>query len=353
MPQSGSLSRKNGKEETKTNGKWGCLVLLAAIQAGLIFILMLVIITFSLIDSVLKGAHSDYAMDEQPYMEEIWSSGEGDTKAIVIPVRGFIGFDSRDDLFSSGLSSTAVLLNSITRATTDEDVSAIILDIDSGGGGITASDVIYNALLKFKQSRTDRVIVAIMGDVAASGAYYIALPADEIIAHPTTVTGSIGVLMQTLNVKGLEDKIGLKGVTIKSGQNKDLLNPFEEVSAAHTNILQSVVDELQGRFVSLVAKNRNLPEKTVDKLADGRIYTAQKALNAGLIDSIGYWDDAVQTTKSLLAVDELKIYRYQREFTLATLFRASSGVKDFSSFLPQRRRSGFLYLWDPAIYAQE
>ncbi len=327
--------------------------MLAAIQAGLIFLLMLVIVTFGMIRASIRGTHLDYAMDEQPFMEEIWSSGKGHTKAIVIPVRGFIGFDSRDDLFSSGLSSTAILLNSITRATKDEKVSAIILDIDSGGGGITASDVIYNALQKFKASRTDRVVVAIMGDVAASGAYYIALPADKIIAHPTSITGSIGVLMQTLNIKGLEDKIGLKGVTIKSGQNKDLLNPFEEVSPAHTNILQNIVNELQDRFVTLVAENRDLPKKKVVQLADGRVYTAQGALDAGLIDAIGYWDDAVDSTKQLLAVDELKIYRYQKEFSFSSLFRGSSTVGNLSSLLSNGRRSGFLYLWEPGINTQE
>ena len=349
---SGSLSRSSQTNNSNGSGKWGCLLAFSAFQAFLIFLLLLVGIMFAMMKSSLKGHRSDYAMDEQPYMEEIWSSGEGDTKAIVIPVRGFIGFDDKDDLFSSGVSSTAVLMNSITRATSDEDVSAIILDVDSGGGGITASDIIYNALRKFKESRSDRVIVVIMGDVAASGAYYISLPADKIIAHPTTITGSIGVIMQTLNVKGLEEKIGLKGVTIKSGQNKDLLNPFEEVSSSHTNILQSVVDELQSRFVSLVAENRKLPRDKVVKLADGRIYTSKEAKEAGLIDDIGYWEDAVASTKTLLGVDELKIYRYQGEFSLAQLFRSSGGVKDISSLLPERKRSGFLYYWEPSISAE-
>jgi len=325
---------------------------MVCVQAFLIFILLIIAMSFLVIRQGLKGHPSDYAMDEQPFMEEIWSSGHGDAKAIVIPVRGFIGFDSRDELFSSGLSSTAILLNSIKRATSDDDVSAIILDVDSGGGGITASDIIYNALLEFKKSRDDRVIVAIMGDVAASGAYYISLPADKIIAHPTSITGSIGVLMQVLNFNGLEQKLGISGVTIKSGDNKDLLNPFEEVSADHSNILQNVVNELHDRFVSLVAENRNLPKETVAKLADGRIYTAGEAQKAGLIDAVGYWKDAVDSTKQLLAVDELKIYRYQREFTLARLFRASSSVKDVS-LLPVPKRSGFFYLWEPSLLASE
>lgn len=346
MPE-GSISRNT--TESTGKGKWGCLIMLAVTQAFLIFVLLLIGMSVLLVKSSIKNRPSGIGIDENPHMEEIWSSGHGKTKAVVIPVRGFIGFDSRDDIFSSGVSATAILLNSITRATADDDVAAIILDINSGGGGITASDIIYKALTEFKASRSDRVIVAIMGDVAASGAYYISLPADHIIAHPTSITGSIGVLMQAMNFKGLEEKIGIKGVTIKSGPNKDLLNPFEPVSEEHTLILQSVVNELQERFVSLVAENRKLPIASVRTLADGQIYTSNRAKDLGLIDSIGYWADAVSQVEAILGVDELKIYRYQREFSFATLFRASSDIKNMSNLLPHQRRAGFFYMWEPGL----
>ncbi len=343
----GSISRNS--PESNGKGKWGCLVLLAATQAFLIFIVLLIGMSVLLVKSSFKRGPSRAGIDENPQMEEIWSSGHGETKAIVIPVRGFIGFDSKDDIFSSGMSPTAILLNSVRCATADEDVSAIILDVNSGGGGITASDIIYKALNEFKASRSDRVIVAIMGDVAASGAYYISLPADHIIAHPTSITGSIGVLMQTMNLKGLEEKIGIKGVTIKSGPNKDLLNPFETVSEEHRLILQGIVDELQDRFVSLVAENREIPKPKVRQLADGQIYTSNRAKELGLIDSIGYWEDAVASAKDLLGVDELKIYRYQKEFSFASIFRASSEINNISALLPHQTRSGFFYLWEPGL----
>ena len=345
MTEQGSISRNSNSSEGK--GKWGCLIALAAVQGVFLFFLVLIGLSAFMVKTSLKHRPSSMGIDENPFMEEIWSSGSGKTKAVVIPVRGFIGFDSNDGLFSSGSSSTAILLNSISRATTDDDVDAIILDVDSGGGGITASDIIYRALTQFKSSRSDRVIVVLMRDVAASGAYYVSLPADQIIAHPTTITGSIGVLMQTMNLKGLEEKIGIKGVTIKSGKNKDLLNPFEEVSDDHRAILQGIVDELQDRFVELVAENRDLTTDYVEVLADGKIYTANRAKELGLIDSIGYWDDAVDSVKSLLGVDELKIYRYQREFSISSLFRGSSSVGELSGLLPERSRSGFFYLWEP------
>lgn len=345
MTEQGSMSRTSAT--SNGNGKWGCLVVLATVQT--IFIVFILLIGFSVlaIKSSLNHRPSSIGIDENPFMEEVWSSGSGKTKAVVIPVRGFIGFDSKDGLFSSGSSSTAVLLNSVTRATNDKDVDAIILDVDSGGGGITASDIIYSALTEFKASRSNRVIVVLMRDVAASGAYYISLPANRIIAHPTTITGSIGVLMQTMNLKGLGEKFGIRGVTIKSGNNKDLLNPFEDVSENHKAIIQGVVDELQNRFVELVALNRNLTTEYVQELADGRIYTAKHAKELGLIDSIGYWNDAVSTVKSLLGVNELKIYRYQPEFSISSLFRGASSVGELSALLPENSHSGFFYLWEP------
>lgn len=346
MPE-GSLSRNTQTPDNK--GKWGCLIALVTMQAFFIFVLILAGISVIMIKSAGPTGGGGYGMDENPMLEEIWSSGSGDTKAVILPVRGFIGFDSDDDLFSSAYSPTAVLLNSIARATADDDVSAIILDVDSGGGGITASDIIYKALKDFKESRSDRVIVVLMGDVAASGAYYISLPADHIIAHPTSITGSIGVLMQVMNFKGLGEKIGITGITIKSGANKDLLNPFEDISLEHRAILQGVVDQLQERFVSLVAENRNLPLEKVKQLADGKIFTSDKAKEAGLIDSIGYFDDAVAQVKQLLNVDELKIYRYQKEFSISQLFRASSGVKNISGLLNTPQKTGFFYLWEPGL----
>lgn len=347
----GSLSRNTGS--TSEKGKWGCLIALAASQAFFIAIILITALCVILIKSSARNHPSRYGIDEHPFMEEIWSAGAGKTKIVVIPVRGFIGFDENEAMFSSGVSSTAVLLNSIKRATADDKISGIILDVDSGGGGITASDIIYRALRSFKESRSDRKIVVLMGDVAASGAYYVSLPADKIIAHPTSITGSIGVLMQSINLKGLGDRIGVRGITIKSGRNKDLLNPFEDVSDEHRLILQGIVDELQERFVSLVASERKLPEANVRELADGRVFSANRALEYGLIDAIGYWADAVSCMKTLLGSDDMKIYRYERRFSLSSLFTGSTDLGDIKSLLPSRKSSGFYYLWDPSIYAME
>ena len=264
-----------------------------------------------------RGGHeSDAGEDEAPYMVETWSSGDGDVKVVRIPISGLIMLG--DDTWYSGSANTA--LRSIRRATHDPDVEGLILDINSGGGGITDSDIIYKAVLDFKAAQTNRVVVSIMGDVAASGAYYIALASDCILAHPTTLTGSIGVIMQSYNFKELAAKLGIQDVTIKSGANKDMLNPFQDVKPEQKEMLQKVINAMYDRFVTLVAENRKLPKETVLPLADGRVFVADEAVRLKLIDGIGYGEDAQAKIAELLDTDEVKVYRYDEQVTLMDLF---------------------------------
>ncbi len=339
-------------EIAKRSGK-GCLIavgiaILVAMLAGLLMIGGCVWMVKSAAGG--GGCEARHAtqmgVDESPAMNEVWAWGRGDTKVVMISVRGMIMLDEEESLFGTRLSSASFALNAIRRATHDPEVRAIILDIDSGGGGITASDVIYEALQKFKDARKGRQVVALMDDVAASGAYYIALAADSIIAHPTTITGSIGVLMQSFNLKELALKIGVKDVTIKSGANKDMLNPLGDLSDVQRLMLQQIVDQLHARFVKLVAENRELPEEKVREIADGRIFTADQALGLGLIDEIGYFQDAVDATASLLTVDEVKVYRYEHERSFSDFFKVQMNANPLSAWLskpsPETR---LLYRW--------
>ncbi len=286
---------------------------------------------------------AEYGDDECPALDEIWSYGQGSNKVVRIPITGMIMLGDSGSLFHSG-SSAGMALNAIRRATLDKDVQAIILDIDSGGGGITASDIIYNALLNFKKSRSERRIVAICGDMAASGAYYIALAADHIIAHPTTITGSIGVLIQSVNFHELAMKHGIKDVTIKSGVNKDILNPLGDFTEQQQALMQSVVDSLYDRFVELVVKHRDLPETEVRTLADGRIFTSDEALRLGLIDETGYWNDAMIRTAELLDVNDIIVYRYETAFSLKALLKAATSIKTRAWF-DLNRETRLEYRW--------
>jgi protease-4 len=254
--------------------------------------------------------------DEVPRMRETWSYGTGEVKVVRIPVEGIIMLG--EDNWQDGNANT--VLRSIRRATHDPEVSGLILEVNSGGGGITDSDILYNELKKFKASREDRVIVTLMGDVAASGAYYIAITSDYIMAHPTTLTGSIGVIMQSYNFKELAQKIGIKDVTVKSGENKDLLNPFNDVKPEHKELLQKVISSMHERFVSLVAENRKMDKKAVSLLADGRVFLADEAVTNGLIDGVGYADDARAKMAQLLDVESIKVFKYEEERGFLDLF---------------------------------
>ncbi|MCL2104441.1 MAG: signal peptide peptidase SppA [Kiritimatiellaeota bacterium] len=344
----------NQTEESKRRGcARGCLIAIA-ICAGLGGLAMLVLAGPILM--MLNGGGerlgflrslnaSGTGVDETPFMVEQWSSGKGKVKVVRIPVEGMILLGNRG---WRGEGSDTVL-RSIRRATHDKHVKGLILEINSGGGGITDSDIIYRALLRFKEADEDRVIVSIFGDTAASGAYYIALVSDHILAHPTTITGSIGVVMQTYNFKELAQKIGISDVTITSGENKDMLNPFKDMSPEQQEMLQGIVTVMHGRFVSLVAQHRNLPKDVVAPLADGRIFGAEEALRHKLIDGIGYAEDAQLKIADLLGAEEgVKIFRYGEQVRLMDLIaRPGLGFQSEMLRLLRNEQDGprLMYKW--------
>jgi protease-4 len=191
-------------------------------------------------------------------------------------------------------------------------------------------------------------------DVGASGGYYAALAADTIVVNPTTITGSIGVVMVTLNAQGLMQKIGVTPLAIKSGPMKDAGSPFRSLTAPELAVFQTMIDEMYGRFVSLIVQSRKLPEDRVRALADGRIYTADQALRLGLVDRIGYLEDVVKLTRDAAKLDEARVVMYHRpkEYR-SNIYSTSQAPATAESTLGQFATalgvSGprFLYLWWP------
>jgi protease-4 len=284
-------------------------------------------------------------IDEVPALKAVWSYGHGSTKVARIGIRGVLMEDAPAGFFVMPGPVHAALTR-IRAATEDPEIEAIILEVDSPGGGITACDLIYKALIDFKERYPKRKIVALLGDVAASGGYYVAAAADYIIAHPTTLTGSIGVLLSSLNVKELGEKIGVKLVTIKSGENKDILSPFGTLTEAQREVLQKLIDEMHDRFVMLVAKGRpDLSKDEVRLLADGRIFTGAKALEYKLVDEIGYWNNAVAKTCELLGVEDVRVLRYTEEFSLSSFLRGIQPVKLSSRSLVEQTQARMMYIW--------
>lgn len=234
---------------------------------------------------------------EAPRVARIRLTGEiddADDTSLLAPIRG--------DTASEALAR-------IEYATDDDFFDGLFVEIDSPGGGVTMSDRLAHALREFKESDSNRFVFVMMGDSCCSGGYYFAAPADFIMAHPTTVTGSIGVMIGGFNAAKLAEKIGVESVAIASGVNKDMLNPLKPVDPEHVKIMERPVNRLYDRFVKTVAEGRGLPEEEVRRLADGRVFVAEDALEAKLIDAVGYEDDAYDELCRLAGDDDVRIYR--------------------------------------------
>jgi len=291
-------------------------------------------------------------------LKEFTLQGSGKEKILVIPISGFISDSPKELLLYRKSSLVQEIVSQLKRAEKDKDIKAVILKIDSPGGTVTASDMLYHEITKYRERSGAKVVVVMMG-VAASGGYYIALPADFIFAHPTSITGSIGVVFLRPNVTGLIGKIGLEIGIDKSGKNKDMGSPFRRPTEEEQEIVQNLIDDLAGRFITLVVNHRKLNGEQKANISSARIYTAADALRLGLVDQIGYLDDAIKKTTSIAGLPEnAKVVVYRRteypDDNVYNTFSSKPAAPEISlidpglieSILPLR--SGFYYLWLPA-----
>ena len=322
----------------------GCFALVSALTAGCLFV-------------STKGLLS---RGIQP-LEETVLFGKGKDKIVFMEIQGLISEkeSSKPFQFKTEPSMVASVKEQLDVAANDDRVKGILLMINSPGGTVTASDIIYNEVKRFKAKKQVKV-VALLNGTATSGAYYVAQGADRIFAYPTTVTGSIGVILLNLNLNGLMEKIGVSDTTVKSGMYKDLGSPFRKPTKGEEEILQGVVDELYRRFVRVVAENRSgLDLSGRPELVDGRIFTAPQALSDGLIDQIGYVADAVAWVRGAAAVPDARVVRYKRRGEyLPTVYSYGSeqGVKaefnliklDLEGLLTGVGPT-FMYLWMPGL----
>lgn len=206
----------------------------------------------------------------------------------IVEVKGTIGSDPRG-------VETEDVLKQLKRYRDDDGMKAIVVRIDSPGGAVGPSQEIYDEV---KKLAAERVVICSMGSVAASGGFYIAMGCDKIVAEPGTITGSIGVISQFANVRGLAERFDVKLETIKSGKLKDTGNPFRDMTAEDRAYWQGLIDRVYGQFLRAVAEARKLPEDQVRKIADGRVITGEEARELGLIDALGNFYDAVDLAKT-------------------------------------------------------
>ncbi|BCA79637.1 signal peptide peptidase SppA [Desulfuromonas sp. AOP6] len=226
----------------------------------------------------------------------------------------------------------------------DNSIKAVVLRVDSPGGGVGPSQEIYTEVQKLAQVKP---VVVSMGSVAASGGYYIAIPAHQIVANPGTITGSIGVIMEFTNFQELLQKIGLKSQVVKSGEHKDIGSPVRPMTPDDRQILQSLIDDVHSQFVSAVAQGRDLPLDQAKVLADGRIYTGRQALDAGLVDRLGNMQDAIDLAAELANIDGKPRVVYPRESKPKILnYLVEETFNSLRQGLQEQSLGGMQFIWE-------
>jgi protease-4 len=296
----------------------------------------------------------------RPLREQV-IAGEGADKILMLDISGTISTDQESHIL--GIKKEPGLVERIKEelelAQQDEHIKALLLKIDSPGGMVTASDILHHEISRFKTRTGAKVVACLMG-VSTSGAYYVAAGSDKIIAHPTTVTGSIGVIIFKLNLTGLMEKVGIGEENIKSGEMKDILLPLRPITKEEREVVQQIVSQMQERFLQIIRQGRpKITEEQLKQAADGRILSSHEALNLGLIDQIGYLDDAIESAKQLAGLTEAKIIVYTppQSYKKNIYTQAETQTKGFilqqnylpaylSDFLPGPSPY-FMYQWIP------
>lgn len=267
--------------------KWFWGIFLSLVFIGLVF----VGVCFLLIAQAIKHRTTF----------EYTSRGSGDKIAVV---------DINDVIFSSEKT-----VEQIKNYREDKSIKAIILRINSPGGGVAASQEIYEEVKRTRDS--GKIIVVSMGSIAASGGYYISCGANLIVANPGSLTGSIGVIMQFINFKDLAEKLGIKETTIKSGDLKDSGNPFRDVNNKDSVYFQDIIDNTFTQFTEVVAKERKMNLDTLMKYANGRVFTGLQAKEYGLVDSLGTFEDAIRITAGIAGIEgEPRIIREKKRISI-------------------------------------
>lgn len=279
------------------------------------------------------------------------------SKIAVVYLSGVMMNQESQGLLSTGEHSVSLFVEQLDKARKDPSVKAVVLRINSPGGTVVASELMHDEVMHFKKS--GKPIIAVMMDVAASGAYYVACACDEIVAQPSTVTGSIGVVMQMLDLSGTMQMIGVKSDAIISGRFKDTGSPFRQMREEEREIFQAIVNDMYERFVGVVVEGRaDLDEVEVRRLADGRVYTASQAVEVGLIDRVATMREVIAGLKERIGVKRVRVVTYHRPEEYRPNYYAAA-AHDYNGDIsllkfdlrgwPGNLTPRFMYLWAPGI----
>lgn len=270
---------------------------------------------------------NDIAALDQEFEERTVEDGSLSERIAVLKVDGVIQDTGAPTVFSGEEYNHQRFMKQLQAVKEDDSVKGVVLAVNSPGGGVLESSDIYDALLEIQGEKEIPIYVSMLG-MAASGGYYISAPADKIFVHPETLTGSIGVIMQSINYGKLAEKYGVEFPTIKSGEFKDMMSPTREMKPAEREMLQEMIDDSYKRFVQIIAEGRNMPEADVRKVADGRIMNGRKAIEAGLADDYGKLPNVIEAIKKDHELDDAAVFEYGSADNFASLF----SVKAYNLF---------------------
>ena len=273
-------------------------------------------------------------------------------KVVMIDLEGLISEQTAPGLIASRSSTVDRFVAQLDKASDDPRVRAVVVRVNSPGGTVAASETIYNEINRFR-ARTGKPVIASFAEIAAGGGYYIALGCDEIVAQPSTITGSVGVIIQTFNVSRGMSMIGVEGRAVTSRANKDIANPFEPADESHYEILQGLVDEFYDSFRARVVEARPIRESDLDRVTDGRVFTGATAHELGLVDRVGGIREAFESAQTIAGIEGASLVKYHREGAKPSTpyARAAFGAPEPRGeetpigWLTSRLRPGAYYLW--------
>lgn len=327
----------------------------ALIIAGVLLVFSLGINTiFAIFKSDLFGNFDSLmAGDNLSVMETVIENGNIDKRIAYLKIDGAIQDIGSSSLWQPVAYDHQFFLGQLDNILNDDSIQGIVLSVNSPGGGVKESAEIYKRLLKIKEERQIPIYVS-MDSMAASGGYYISAPADKIFAQRDTITGSIGVIMQSINYQALAEKVGIKYETFKSGEHKDMLSPMREVTAEERAMMQDMINESYEEFVDIVEKGRNMSEAEVKKVADGRILSGTKALESGLIDEIGDKEATITALREDFDLQDAELFEYSYEMggwqsyvgmKIGSVFGPSTEEKMLMKIMTDYKAPKMMYLY--------
>lgn len=247
---------------------------------------------------------------DKPIKEQVVEEGKSPQKVLVIDIRGILSDQPKKGLLTQAPSVLDSVIMQLRKAEEDEQIVAVLLKIDSPGGGVTVSQILHHELSQFKERSGKKLFVQMMS-LTASGGVYIATAADHIQAHPSTITGSVGVISMSADISGTLEKVGAKVNVYKTGVNKDMGSPFRAASESDKQAFNDMISQMAEKFYTLVQKRGNLTDESMDLIKTARVFTGTKAQQIGLVDSVGYLSDATEQACKLAEAKDCQVVTYR------------------------------------------